>query len=128
MDLNIKELKQGVSNQQGPQDQDKLDIGYLRQQLFMATAVKQLAAMKLPHEGAVSDLRRTIQMVKYKAGEVDEENDGMEEEPDTESPVNEVAQLWQHIAELSEERNMLIKTLDWEKVQWRSSNWSSSGC
>jgi len=132
-DLNIEELKQELSSQQGQQDQDKLDIGYLRQELFMATAAKRLAetraedykdamtAMKLKHEQVVSDLRRQIRTLKHDAGEVEEEVDGIEEEPEKGGAMTEVVQLRQQLVELTEERNVLINTLEWKEVQWRSS-------
>lgn len=132
-DLNIEELKQELFEQQGQGDQDRLDVGYLRQQLFMATAAKRFAetraedykdamtAMKLKHGQVVSDLRQRIQTLKDNTGEVEEDVDGLGEEPGREGPMNEVAQLRNHVAELTEERNMFINTLEWNEVHWRSS-------
>merc|ERR1712008_519689 len=132
-DLNIEELKLELLSQQGQQDQDKLDVGYLTQQLFMATAAKRLAetraedykdamaAMKLKHDQVVSDLRKQIRTLKDNAGGVQEKTNGIGEEPEKEGPMKEVVQLRQQVDELTEERNVLINTLEWKEVQWRSS-------
>jgi len=129
-DLDIEQLKHMLFQQQ---DQDQLDIENLRQQLFMATAGKRVAetraqdckdamtAMKLKHEQTVTDLRRQIRRLKEDAGEVEQETDGIQEEPEKVGPMNEVAQLRQEVVELTEERNVLINTLEWKEVQWRSS-------
>jgi len=99
----------------------------------MATAAKRLAetraedykdamtAMKLRHGQVVSDLRQQIRTLKDNAGEVEEEIDGIGEEPEREGPMNEVVQLRHQVVDLTEERNVLINTLEWKEVQWRSS-------
>merc|ERR1712008_388492 len=60
-------------------------------------------------------------MGKDNAGGVQEKTNGIGEEPEKEGPMTEVVQLRQQVDELTEERNVLINTLEWKEVQWRSS-------